>query len=417
MSFLKKSLLIIVVFITIGLLGYSTWHQWNSNQVSILERMEPIRPIAEFSHGDSIRSITFSPKHSDLIVSAGEGKKIKVWNRKNTEQPEFTLINDPTNVPRKHDVNFIGFSPIDAWFLSKSDRVLSIWDATTWKRIRTIYFDRYPSSAEAISPIGHLLATANIDLILWDISNPYEINGLVIFPKRMEEKAILLEGVSFSEQDKLVSYRLHDSTLLHGYQLVDFSHDEKWIAAHVKVHDHKLVREWIDTVIIWNLQTKQIHKIIENTSSEILSTDEDATQKKMVIMNEGMRKMDLKSQSQHFNPIRSIKFSPDNRYFAMSTLNSLTIWSFPDWNIYHEIINQSIYGFEFSPDGKMFATAGLGGIILWSVESLTPITILTGNDYLTSISATAFSHDSSMIAGGGSDGNLLLWDVRNINEK
>ena len=417
MSYLKRPLLIIVVFISVGLLVYSTWHQWNANPVSMLEQIEPIRPIAEFSHGDSIRSITFSPKHSDFIVSAGEVKKIKVWNRNNTEQPEFTLINDPTNEPRKHDVNFIGFSPIDAWFLSKSVRVLSIWDTTTWKRIRTIYSNRYPSTAVAISPTRHLLATANIDLILWDVSNPNKIKGLVILPKRMEEKAILLEGVSFSERDKLDSYRLRDSTLLHGYRLVDFSHDEKWIAAHVKVYDHKLVREWIDTVIIWNLQTKQIHKIIENRTSETLDTDKDSTQKKVVILNEGIRKMDIKSQSKRFNPIRSIKFSPDNRYFAMSTLNSLTIWSFPDWNIYHEKIDQNIYDFEFSPDGKMFATAGLGGIILWSVKSLTPITILTGNDYLTSISATAFSHDSRMIAGGGSDGNLLLWDVSDINEE
>ena len=133
-------------------------------------------------------------------------------------------------------------------------------------------------------------------------------------------------------------------------------------------------------------------------------------------MVDGMRTIKTKNQLEVRDYIRTIKFSPDNRFFSVARGNRITIWSLPDWNIYHEIFDQICYDVAFSPNVDVFAVAGLGGVTLWSVESLTPISILIGTEFVSSVSVVEFSHDGSVIAGGGSSGLLWLWDVSDINE-
>ncbi len=116
------------------------------------------------------------------------------------------------------------------------------------------------------------------------------------------------------------------------------------------------------------------------------------------------------------NDIRSIKFSPDNRFFAVAADNGFMIWSLPDWNIYHEILNQKISDIAFSHDGKMFAVAEVMQVTLWSLESITPIALLKGKRLLADVDVMVFSPDGSMLAGGGFDGVLRLWDLRKLNE-
>ena len=414
MKIQKILILLFAVVVTGGILAFSTWHQWSDNQKTVSQRLRLVTPIAEFNHGTSIKSIAFSPKNPDLVATAGEGKKVKIWNKNNPETPEIVLANHPTAQQGRLDVNYIAFSPIDEWFISKSVRMLSIWDVSTWETIITLNSENYPTTAEAISPANHLLAIANTDLTLWDFSNPNEIKGVVILPVRKDGQAISLEGISLSGADKVQVVKHFDGTLLNSYRSIDFSHDGKWIAASGKVHDSTHSEKWIDTVKVWDLQSKKLFKIIENITPDNPENSDDGSQSVNVPTDDGMRS--IKSKSLLRDDIRSIKFSPDTRFFAVGAGNGLTIWSLPEWNIYHEILDQTCSDVAFSPDGKMFAVAGYGGIILWSVESLKPITILKEKGFSTSVSVVAFSHDGNTLAGGYYS-DLWLWDMRKLNEK
>ena len=71
----------------------STWYQWSGNQTTTLERMKPIPPIVEFSHGASIEDIVFSPANQGLIATAGNDNYIKIWNRNDPDNPAEIQFN------------------------------------------------------------------------------------------------------------------------------------------------------------------------------------------------------------------------------------------------------------------------------------------------------------------------------------
>ncbi|MDE0483014.1 MAG: hypothetical protein OXI67_10585 [Candidatus Poribacteria bacterium] len=403
----KKVILLFLAIIVAGvLLAFSTWRHWNNNQKTILERMRPIPPIAEFNHGSSIRSIAFSPKNPDHIASAGEGNKVKVWNINNTKLPEKVLIAHP---PKEGGiplfVNFITFSPTGKWFVSNCIRKFSFWDISSWKEINSI---EIPAGDLVISPKGTYFASASNDVKLLKISDPNKVCEIILLPPKIGWESVALEDLNIANsksertiiknQNTITKYR--NASLTQQYKAIDFSHDGKWIAAAGQMYDFTS-EKWTHKIKIWDLHRKQLFKIIERYITEKPQTKNDTNRL---------------YQPFYSSDIRSIKFSPDNRFFAVGARNGLTIWSIPEWNIYHEILHQQIWDIAFSPDSTMYAVTNVKGITLWSVETLTPIVLLTGSG-LYGNSLIEFSPDGSTLAGGGMDGVVRLWDVRNINEK
>ena len=384
----KILILFIGIVIAIGLLGLSTWRQWNDNQETILERMRPIPPIAAFNHGTWINAIAFSPKNPNLIASAGEGNEVKVWNLNNTDSLELMLTNHPTNESGTSGVRYITFSQTGEWLVSKDFWMIAIWDASSGERINTL---ETPSSTGVVSPVNDYLAAGTRDVKLWDISNPNKISELFILPVKMGEQSISHEEVSVKSSNYNSWVKHHNATVNQSFKTIDFSHDGKWIAAGGQIYDQTKKR-WTDKVKVWDLQSKQLFKILEREITK-----------------------DLVLEKYHPD-IRTIKFSPDNRFFAIAGEKGMTIWSLPEWNIYHEVPEKSIRNIAFSPDGTMYAVADVKGVTLWSVENLVPIALFQKGGLIGS-SVIEFSPDGNTLAGGGYGGVLSLWDLRELNEK
>ena len=390
----NKSLLLWSIFIIVVgvILGLSTWHQWNDNQKTLVERTGPILPITEFNHGARIQAIAFSPTNPDLIVTTGEDYTIKVWNRHNTQAPEMVLTGflEHDGSGDTYSVKCLAFSQTGGSLIRKINWMLEFWDMSSKKKISS--FDIGFSDA-AILPTSHLLATAANDVRLWDISNPNEIIGTFVLPPLIGEQALSHEDVRLSKHhhtDRAVKH--HNKTLNQHYKFVDFSHDGKWIAAGGQMNDENR-RIGFDRIKIWDLQKKQLFKIIQRKVPA-----------------------DFKP-NYYYADIRSIKFSPDNRFFAVAGEKEMTIWTLPEWKIYHEVQNQSIRDIAFSPNGKILAIVDVKGITLWSVDNITSIALLKRKSLWDSVSKIAFSHEGNMLAGTGYDGILSLWDIRELNER
>lgn len=64
---------------------------------------------------------------------------------------------------------------------------------------------------------------------------------------------------------------------------------------------------------------------------------------------------------------------------------------------------------QFSPDGTQIAVASSIGIWLYDAQTEEKIDLLT--DHVRGIRSCMYSPDGTILAGGGTDGTLLLWDV------
>lgn len=429
MQFKKPFLLFIASVIILGILGFSIWYWWNTDQKLAQQRIPELTPSAEFNHrSPQIGDVAISPVNSDLIASVGpitsdtftsngednvlkawdprdnKGGIIKVWNRNNTKTPVLTLTD-----PRGKDdrgfsmIDSITFSATGERLISRNASTLVFWDAASGAKIDV--FD-IPSGTATFSPNGHLLATASNDIKLWDIRNLKEIKPIVVLPPKMGGQPL--------SHEEARSARHHNETIHQRYELIDFSSDGKWIAAGGRMYekDSGILR---DTVKIWDLEHKQLIKILPRPLPKDLQPGE-------------------------YRPyIRSISFSPNNRFFASIDAYGYTIWALPEWHIRCDVraqtadepisfsvddrtqigigVGQPIQFFEdlvFSPDGKMYAVAESETVTLYSTESVTPIALLKGGRFLNIVK---FSQDGSILVSGGMDGTVRLWGVGELNEK
>ena len=379
MQFKKLFLLFIASVVVIGLLGFSIWYRWNTDQKLVQQRIPELTPIAEFNHGAPwIRDVAISPVNPNLVASVGEDNIIKVWDRNNTNTPVLTLTDHPGkdgNAPSILD--YIAFSPTGEWLASTDFWNLAFWDMSSGKQINTF---EIAARAAAVSPDGHLLATASNDVKLWDIRNPKEIKEIIVLPSKMGEKSL--------SHEEARSTRHRNKTINQHYGVIDFSSDGKWIAAAGQMYE-KDSEIWRDIVKVWDLEHKQLIKILPRKGH----------------------------QPNYGSAIRSIKFSPDNHFFTVAGEDGLTIWTVREWHIYHNAQDQYISDLAFSPDSKMYALADPSAITLWSVDSVTPIALLKGPEFLSGVYVIAFSQEGSTLAGGRTDGIVRLWDIGELNEK
>ncbi len=67
-----------------------------------------------------------------------------------------------------------------------------------------------------------------------------------------------------------------------------------------------------------------------------------------------------------------------------------------------------LLGMTYSPKGNMIASYGSAGVILWDAQNYTPVTLLEST---ATVHSAAFSPDGNILAVGGSNKDVELWDT------
>jgi WD40 repeat protein len=413
-------------------------------------------PVARWSGFGSIVAIA---PHAEKILS-------KMYTTGVAEADHTLHIFDPfshrliaTFPGHQDDVTAAAFSPDGARLVTGDGLgVLFLWDAASGRPFRTL-----TSSAEAVitvafSPDGKRIVTAFRDntVRLWDAATgvAVAISG---------RQGDLSQDVSIPSPRRSI-YRIHIGADI----AVAFSPDSKWLAAasgkSIRVWESvsgRLQRELND--FDWPVRSLAFSRdgtqILAGTDDGVVQIRDGDSGKpvanlvgheftvRAIAFHSGhvltadrhkIRVWDgssfggVKTLLGHENWVTSVAFSPNGRYLASASDDSIRVWdasSGKALSILKPALNQKMMGsgpIAFSPDSTYLASvSAVGTITIWDIISGAPLRVIKigemlqepvrkqriGVSHPVQVTSIGFSPDGDRIASGSTDGTVRFWEV------
>ena len=315
----------------------------------------PDRLAKSFVHQDSHTSRAYSvafSRNGTVLASASWDGTIKLWDMKSGRELR-TLAGHSWGVYRAV------FSPDGKQLASASrDATVKIWDTATGSNTRTLVAESFAVKSVAWSPDGRLLASGGNDGVvkLWDAASLKELRALKH------------------------AWRNGSSGLVN---CVLFSPDGKTLAA----------RNWDGTVSLWEVNTGRetqslalvdqpgaISSIAFSNDGLVVAAADEGTKVKFFDVASGKLVRTLESPAVQGMTTQTVSlvFNPDGRTLATGEARVETgraqyngvvkLWDLESGRVVHEVVAHVMEpdSLAFSPDGRMLASGGAdGGVKLW----------------------------------------------------
>ena len=327
-------------------------------------------------HSGTVWSVAFSPD-GNRIVSGGEDSTIRFWDVDTGEQ-----IGEPF-IGQAGSVWSVVFNPDGTNVVSGGvDGIIRIWDANIQEHIGEPFIGHkgYVNSID-FSPDGSRIVSGGTDgaVRFWDLSTGKQIGASPV------EHTNWVESVAFSPDGARV---------VSGGDTISISdvNTGEQIRDSIEVVVREVVFSLDGTQIISGAQDGIIRTWNVDTGEQIEKGDGD-----------GVR-----------DSVWCIAFSPDRMQGVSGSDDGIRLWNTNTGELIGSpLIGHIGYvsSVAFSPDGNRVASGGDDGTIrLWNVDTRQQINNpLVGHS--NNVTSVAFSPDETQIASGGYNGSIRLWDI------
>ena len=376
-------------------------------------------------HTGTVNSVAFSPDDKQL-ASGSADNSIKIWDIAGVREKQ-------TLTGHTLFVSSVAFSPDGKMLASGSgDQSVKLWDVATGRELRTLAagipaLAGLPVSV-AFSRDGKTLATGAQLVKLWDARTGNEIQTIRV----TESNAPMERPIAFSRDGRVLAtggggVKLWDvatgnalRTLPGDARALSFSPDQNTIAG----ADGTEIK-------LWNTATVQEPKTLEGSQLGVDSVAFSADGKLLavgssdntVVLWDSNTRERARVLRGHVAAVSAVAVSRDDKVLASGLAagiagitrdDTIKIWDPITGQLVRALTGKSSgHSLGLSNDGARLVSGSFGSTVsLWNVsqpEAERKIPVARGSRFVPD--RVALSPDGKLIAGGGRDNAIKLWDA------